>query len=262
MCEEYKLHRETYYLTVDLHDRFLDSWREIQKEHLQAIGITCLFIASKIEVWTHIYTHSGTYPLLSDMYTLVGLVLTGTHSLFPSLSQKPLIFLLTSEILCITDILVVSPPCQLLECPLRATWCPWIVLISCPTLSTGDLPAESDRVCLCDRRCLLRSWHSGHGTSHMQSIYAPFVSLLSYLFDSLLLTISTFRWVSKLSLSLLLFLLIGPQLEAQPLHRYSQHMGKCLHADQQPSSETTRGQNQRVWVPSLFPSRIHPGYPG
>ncbi|CAI8014745.1 G1/S-specific cyclin-E1 [Geodia barretti] len=49
VCEEYKLHRETYYLTVDLHDRFLDSWREIQKEHLQAIGITCLFIASKIE---------------------------------------------------------------------------------------------------------------------------------------------------------------------------------------------------------------------
>ena len=57
MCEEYRLHRETYYLAMDLHDRFLDSWRSIQKEHLQAIGITCLFIASKIEV-THTHTHT------------------------------------------------------------------------------------------------------------------------------------------------------------------------------------------------------------
>lgn len=49
VCEEYRLHRETYYLATDLHDRFLDTWKSIQKEHLQAIGITCLFIASKIE---------------------------------------------------------------------------------------------------------------------------------------------------------------------------------------------------------------------
>ena len=63
MCEEYKLHRETYYLTIDMYDRFLDTQTGIQKEHLQAIGITCLFIASKIEVGTrcacaHTHTHT------------------------------------------------------------------------------------------------------------------------------------------------------------------------------------------------------------
>ena len=61
VCEEYKLHRETYYLAIDMHDRFLDTQKCIQKEHLQAIGITCLFIASKIEVGHAsicVYTHT------------------------------------------------------------------------------------------------------------------------------------------------------------------------------------------------------------
>ena len=50
VCEEYKLHRETYYLSVDMYDRFMDTQTGIQKEQLQLIGVTCLFIASKIEV--------------------------------------------------------------------------------------------------------------------------------------------------------------------------------------------------------------------
>ena len=58
VSEEYKLHRETYYLAIDLHDRFLDTWRAIQKEHLQAIGITCLFLASKIEVFRENHSHT------------------------------------------------------------------------------------------------------------------------------------------------------------------------------------------------------------
>lgn len=49
VCEEYKLHRETYYLSVDMYDRFMDTQTGIQKEQLQLIGVTCLFIASKIE---------------------------------------------------------------------------------------------------------------------------------------------------------------------------------------------------------------------
>jgi len=50
VCEEYRLHRETYFLSVDMYDRFMEARTGVQKEQLQLIGITCLFIASKIEV--------------------------------------------------------------------------------------------------------------------------------------------------------------------------------------------------------------------
>lgn len=49
VCEVYKLHRETYYLTVDYLDRYLSTITNISKNQLQLIGITCLFIASKVE---------------------------------------------------------------------------------------------------------------------------------------------------------------------------------------------------------------------
>lgn len=49
VCEVYKLHRETYYLTVDYLDRYLTAKNAISKNQLQLIGITCLFIASKVE---------------------------------------------------------------------------------------------------------------------------------------------------------------------------------------------------------------------
>lgn len=49
VCEVYKLHRETYFLTVDYLDRYLSSKENISKNQLQLIGITCLFIASKVE---------------------------------------------------------------------------------------------------------------------------------------------------------------------------------------------------------------------
>lgn len=48
VCEVYKLHRETYYLTIDYLDRYLSSKSGISKNQLQLIGITCLFIASKV----------------------------------------------------------------------------------------------------------------------------------------------------------------------------------------------------------------------
>ena len=35
---------------MDMYDRFMDTDTGVQKEQLQLIGITCLFIASKIEV--------------------------------------------------------------------------------------------------------------------------------------------------------------------------------------------------------------------
>ncbi|CAO1351384.1 unnamed protein product [Diamesa hyperborea] len=49
VCEVYKLHRETYYLTVDYLDRYLTLKTSISKNQLQLIGITCLFVASKVE---------------------------------------------------------------------------------------------------------------------------------------------------------------------------------------------------------------------
>lgn len=49
VCDVYKLHRETYYLAVDYIDRYLSGPRKISKNQLQLIGITCLFIAAKIE---------------------------------------------------------------------------------------------------------------------------------------------------------------------------------------------------------------------
>lgn len=55
VCEEYKLHRETYFLSVDMYDRFMEARTGVQKEQLQLIGITCLFIASKIEVSVCMY---------------------------------------------------------------------------------------------------------------------------------------------------------------------------------------------------------------
>lgn len=49
VCEVYKLHRETFYLALDFVDRYLSSQNEIPKQQLQLIGVSCLFIAAKIE---------------------------------------------------------------------------------------------------------------------------------------------------------------------------------------------------------------------
>lgn len=52
VCDVYKLHRESYYLAVDYLDRFLSVKNEnskTPKTRLQLIGITCLFVAAKVE---------------------------------------------------------------------------------------------------------------------------------------------------------------------------------------------------------------------
>lgn len=52
VCDVYKLHRETYYLAVDYLDRYLSAKNESSKTpktRLQLIGITCLFVAAKVE---------------------------------------------------------------------------------------------------------------------------------------------------------------------------------------------------------------------
>ncbi|XP_060915356.1 G1/S-specific cyclin-E2-like [Labrus mixtus] len=49
VSEEYTLHRQTFYLAQDYFDRFMLTQNNIEKNVLQLIGITCLFIASKME---------------------------------------------------------------------------------------------------------------------------------------------------------------------------------------------------------------------
>ncbi|KAM9308431.1 G1/S-specific cyclin-E2 [Gastrophryne carolinensis] len=49
VSEVYSLHRETLYLAQDFFDRFMLTQTSINKGMLQLIGVTCLFIAAKIE---------------------------------------------------------------------------------------------------------------------------------------------------------------------------------------------------------------------
>ncbi|KAJ8980983.1 hypothetical protein NQ317_013437 [Molorchus minor] len=49
VCEVYHLRRVTYYLSVDYFDRFLSMRPDVPKNQLQLVGVTCLFLASKLE---------------------------------------------------------------------------------------------------------------------------------------------------------------------------------------------------------------------
>ena len=62
VCGVYKMHRETLYLAVDYLDRYLGNSTDMAKNRLQLLGVTCLFIASKIE---------EIYPPKLHMFSLV-----------------------------------------------------------------------------------------------------------------------------------------------------------------------------------------------
>ncbi|KAM4538785.1 G1/S-specific cyclin-E2-like [Odontesthes bonariensis] len=49
VSDAYSLHRQTFYLAQDYFDRFMLTQSNVEKNLLQLIGITCLFIASKME---------------------------------------------------------------------------------------------------------------------------------------------------------------------------------------------------------------------
>lgn len=50
VSEVYSLHRQTTYLAQDFFDRYMLTQEDVRKESLQLLGITALFIASKMEV--------------------------------------------------------------------------------------------------------------------------------------------------------------------------------------------------------------------
>lgn len=54
MSEAHSLQRQTFYLAQDYFDRFMWTQSGVDKSVLQLIGITCLFIAAKMEV-----SHTG-----------------------------------------------------------------------------------------------------------------------------------------------------------------------------------------------------------
>ncbi|KAM8966839.1 G1/S-specific cyclin-E2 [Pelodytes ibericus] len=49
VSEVYALHRETFYLAQDFFDRFMLTQNRVSKGMLQLIGVSCLFIAAKLE---------------------------------------------------------------------------------------------------------------------------------------------------------------------------------------------------------------------
>lgn len=49
VCEVYRLRRVTYYLAVDYVDRYLTIRPDVPKTQLQLVGVSCLFMASKLE---------------------------------------------------------------------------------------------------------------------------------------------------------------------------------------------------------------------
>uniref|UniRef100_A0A3Q3K5X5 Uncharacterized protein n=1 Tax=Monopterus albus TaxID=43700 RepID=A0A3Q3K5X5_MONAL len=67
VSEAYTLHRQTFYLAQDYFDRFMLTQNNTEKNVLQLIGITCLFVASKMEeacppkVSEMAYVTAGTY---------------------------------------------------------------------------------------------------------------------------------------------------------------------------------------------------------
>ena len=166
VCEEYKLHRETYYLSVDMYDRFMDTQSGIQKEQLQLIGVTCLFIASKIEVGRALSNlfrrcmlalQSCMWnPLSTQTYKLVCIV--STH-----------VFIMPNEV-DINDFmtLVLPPPYPLSPSPSFSLSSTSLSLSSLSHLFIlGNLSTKGVRICLRYRRCVHCLQHSRHWAHHL-----------------------------------------------------------------------------------------------
>lgn len=64
VAQEYKLVQETLHLSVRMIDRFL-SVAAVQRNKLQLVGVTCMFIASKFEEIYAPQVQHRTYPTCS-----------------------------------------------------------------------------------------------------------------------------------------------------------------------------------------------------
>jgi len=68
VCAAYQLYRETFYLAADFLDRYMDLASNVERNRLQLIAVTCLFIGAKLE---EIYP-----PTVPQLAYLTGRVLT------------------------------------------------------------------------------------------------------------------------------------------------------------------------------------------
>ncbi len=62
---EFALKRETLYISINLVDRFLTMQIGISKMDLQLVGVSCMYIASKVEVF-----------LYKKLYNIIGNIST------------------------------------------------------------------------------------------------------------------------------------------------------------------------------------------
>jgi cyclin E len=49
VSSEFTLKRETYHLAINFVDRLLEAQKNVPKNEFQLVGLTCLYLASKIE---------------------------------------------------------------------------------------------------------------------------------------------------------------------------------------------------------------------
>ncbi|KAK7811880.1 hypothetical protein U0070_024143 [Myodes glareolus] len=103
VCEVYKLHRETFYLAQDFFDRYMASQQNIIKTLLQLIGISALFIASKLEALKWRLSPMTIVSWL-NVYVQVAYVNDTSEVLMPQYPQQ--VFVQIAELLdlCVLDV--------------------------------------------------------------------------------------------------------------------------------------------------------------
>ncbi|XP_013209656.1 G1/S-specific cyclin-E1 [Microtus ochrogaster] len=103
VCEVYKLHRETFYLAQDFFDRYMASQQNIIKTLLQLIGISALFIASKLEALKWRLSPMTIVSWL-NVYVQVAYVNDTNEVLMPQYPQQ--VFVQIAELLdlCVLDV--------------------------------------------------------------------------------------------------------------------------------------------------------------